>query len=421
MILHAYLIPAVFLVILAYNRDDFLIKSLILGKGRGIKGPLLRRTPEICQGIKLCVLVWAAGVCVMALLWCCRAYRLRRLLQASAPEEDAGTLALFQEIQKRLGVKKNAVLLRNDMIRTPFVTGVRRHIVVLPFRSYTEKELCVILTHELSHCRQHDLLYKAEAIWASIIHIWNPCMYMVRKWMTELAECVCDIHACTHCDAQFTAKEYFSIILEEAVHDEKTSKYLMVALSDSKSGLERRIHNMKKYQRGGAVRRGLAAVIMAGFLLGGSVTAYAAGAETVDAQNQWYEATRVEIEVEAPAVTQYVLLPDEVEDIPSVLMDDGIQAYGGIQNINWNVPANMQYYAPGFSLSSGDTVNILASTSPEGYTVRVGLIYPDGSEHYMLCSGSASAPFVADQKGVYNFFVTNSNSISIQVSAAYSY
>ena len=175
---------------------------------------------------------------------------------------------------------------------------------------------------------------------------------------------------------------------------------------------------MKRFQTKGVLKRGIMALVTGVFLLGGSMTAYAAGSEVVDAQDNWYEDTRVEILSAGNTEIEYIVQPEDVEDVPTVTISAGISVYTTI-NVDWNVPAGTKYQTSAFWLDNGEQVGVSIKTTPSGKNVKVGVIYPDGTEHYVNCTGMVAHVFTADQNGGYRFYIYNVSDVTVHAEGSY--
>lgn len=416
-VLHTYMIPVLFMILLVQYGDEFWNWKTFESDNL-IRRMVFEVSPRMLEVIAFVMTVWLLGVIITMCYWARQFWKLRMMLRSSVPEDDETSLACFEQIKELLGIKRKIRLLRNDMISTAFTAGVFRQTIVLPYGVYVEEELRVMLAHELVHCRERDLFYKFEAVWANIIHAWNPLVYYVRKCMGMYMEYACDTKVWMECQSLFNAKEYFAVILKVTQERGEKINYLIVALKESQSKLQRRISNMKSFQTKGALKRGVMVLVTGVFLLGGSMTAYAAGNEVVDAQDNWYEDTRVEVTSTENTATEYVVLPEDVEDVPTTTVMGGISVYTTI-NIDWNVPSGEKYRTSAFRLSSGDQFAVAIKSTPTGKNIKVGLIYPDGSEHYVNCTGMVSHTFTVDQSGSFHFYIYNVSDATVHAEGSY--
>lgn len=417
-----YMVPILFMILLVRYGDEFW-NWRTLKSDNLIRETVFEASPMMREIIAIIMTVWIIGVFVTLCYWSRQFWKLHMMLRGSVLEDDEVALSCIEQIKELLGIKRKIRILRNDMISTAFTAGVFRQIVVLPYGVYpygvyTKKELQVMLAHELVHCRERDLFYKFESVWANIIHAWNPIIYYVRRCMSVYMEYTCDTKVWIECQSLFDAKEYFAVILDVTQEKGKKVSNLIVALKESQSKLQRRIGNMKRFQTKGTLKRGVVALITGVFLMGGSMTAYAAGNEVVNAQDNWYEDTKVEVMSEGNTATEYVVLPEDVENVPTITISGGISLYTTI-TVDWNVPSGSKYRTSAFRLNSGDQVGVTIKSTPSGKTIKVGLIYPDGSEHYVNCTGMVSHTFTVDQSGGFNFYIYNVSDVTVHAEGSY--
>lgn len=160
---------------------------------------------------------------------------------------------------------------------------------------------------------------------------------------------------------------------------------------------------MMKTYRMGAVRKAIVLTMMAVFMAGGALTAYA------------------EEEENGNTLTEYVIPADQVNHDNVVIMeDDGIACYT-VETISWNVPAGKKYITTSFHVKKDRPIVINANVASNGVSVRVGVEYPDGSEHFVLADGVIAHAFTADSTGDYCVFVENISDAQISVTGGYMY
>ncbi|NUN95405.1 MAG: hypothetical protein HUU16_04470 [Candidatus Omnitrophica bacterium] len=138
--------------------------------------------------------VWGIGalLLVLRLFWSHR--RVRAFVRGSRPVPIA-VVTRVREVARDLGVSDRVETRVSLSLRTPFLTGVFRPVLLLPVEM-TEPEfsgdLSAVLAHELSHVRTNDLA------WGWIFHLigialWpHPLLWRARKVHMTACEEVCD-------------------------------------------------------------------------------------------------------------------------------------------------------------------------------------------------------------------------------------
>ncbi|MBD5103336.1 MAG: M56 family metallopeptidase [Ruminococcaceae bacterium] len=142
-------------------------------------------------------------------------------------------------------------------IASPMVVGMFKPLLILPDRSFTVKELHLILKHELVHIKRHDLLIKAFMVLCEAVHWFNPFVRFFIRAAEQECELYCDETVMKNESAEFK-KMYCRSILNTVSAERKINGRLIPALSSNfyfnKHGLKHRIKMIlsfnKKYKLG---------------------------------------------------------------------------------------------------------------------------------------------------------------------------
>ena len=77
---------------------------------------------------------------------------------------------------------------KNPSVPAPFITGIRKPVIILPELELSQKQISFILQHELQHYRYKDLLLKLCMEFFYILYWWNPFMRLLKGQMLLLLE-----------------------------------------------------------------------------------------------------------------------------------------------------------------------------------------------------------------------------------------
>ncbi len=153
--------------------------------------------------------IWLAGVMVAALYFFLQFMRVKR--------------------QVALAVRRDETVWLCDRIPTPFVMGVVRPRIYIPFHLKEQDEYC-ILEHEKMHIRHGDHLVRLFGMLAACLHWWNPLVWLAVYRMNQDMEMYCD-EAVVEGKSIVEKKQYMTALLHFAV---KRQKYLgVVAFGES--------------------------------------------------------------------------------------------------------------------------------------------------------------------------------------------
>lgn len=165
----------------------------------------------------------------------------------------------------------------------------------------------------------------------------------------------------------------------------------------------------------------------AGFLLGSSITAVAAGEGMTVAYGKAAEATSVKtaeaVDSEGAAVSisdeelleefarAYDLDPADVV----IVGEEGIETIGDFIYVDWKVPAGKTFMTTNFHEDEGNSVIATTSGEPSDMRYQMGLKDPKDIMRYVEGKGYLSHQFSIEKTGGHCFFVTNLGSSELKV------
>ncbi|MBO5473803.1 MAG: M56 family metallopeptidase [Lachnospiraceae bacterium] len=402
----AYTIPFVYIVL--YANERIAVASDVRSNVN-----LFYNTPATIGLFTKLGIIWIIVFCILLAYRLYRRSRWSFICRGNIPEEDEMIAERFKIICARLGVKDKVSLYRNDSIDVACMTYYHGPAVILPFVKYSREEADVIFYHELCHYLEKDIFLKTWAIMVTLVHAFNPAVHILLKKMDLICEECCDRMACEEGRHEFTVREYFQIIFDQLLTESKRDRYQLLALVDTRSNYERRVIFMERYIKHGCMKKGVALVLAACFLLGSSMTSLAAGDKLTDVYQEIAEETSERTsEMEMDAVDRQAVeelcRAYDLDPAKVVMMgDDSIDTYATSYDVVWDVPADTTYMTAGFRESVGDTVAIAVGADPDDITYQTGLKDPKQIMRYVEGEGAIGHTFEIDIAGRYYFFVTN--------------
>lgn len=130
--------------------------------------------------------------------------RFKRVLQkaANAPPQD---YLLLQNAQDTLGFSQTVPLLYSSQVSSPLTLGLFKPAIILPIgieRQLTENQLRLVLLHELAHIQRRDILWNWLAYGITLLHWFNPLIWLASKRMKADMEMACDAKVLSHLSPQ---------------------------------------------------------------------------------------------------------------------------------------------------------------------------------------------------------------------------
>lgn len=117
---------------------------------------------------------------------------LRYIKAGNQELADLETLNLLAGCAENLHVKRTIGLYKNPLIASPMAVGFFHPCIILPKREAGVQELSYIFTHELTHLKRWDLVYKWVVQVTVCVHWFNPFAYLLEREVTRACELSCD-------------------------------------------------------------------------------------------------------------------------------------------------------------------------------------------------------------------------------------
>ncbi len=141
---------------------------------------------------KILFCIWLAGALLLMAYHVYLYWKMcRRVRRWSRDCQDEGLHKTATNIAADLGLK-NIPKIRLIKSDGPFTMGILKNIIFLPDEELFEKDMYYILKHELTHCRERDILWKLLLLTVNVIHWFNPLVWLLRRLAENDMEQVCD-------------------------------------------------------------------------------------------------------------------------------------------------------------------------------------------------------------------------------------
>lgn len=201
----------------------------------------------------------------------------RRVLRWSLPAgEDTKKTGI--QISRQLKLKSVPGLRVSKQITSPMLIGVFRPVILLPYTDYRQKELELILCHEMVHYKRKDTWLKLLLQTAKSLHWFNPAVRLMAKQAERDIELACDEMVILLAGTG-SRRSYGSLILESAAAPGQKPAVMTTGFLPDKKLLQERIINiMQKNKKKGGMA--LLLVLITVTLLSGLMLTFASGNES---------------------------------------------------------------------------------------------------------------------------------------------
>jgi beta-lactamase regulating signal transducer with metallopeptidase domain len=220
-------------------------------------------------------LAGAAGFVSFALVAYFRAIgRMRR----GARPADAELLALLDETAKESGLPRAPRLLVSSTVHSPGVCGFLRPLLLLPAgfpSAFSEREARLVLVHELTHLRRHDLPINWVLALLQAVHWCNPVLWFAFARMRGDREAACDAQVLSASGEDRRADYGHALLkLESALAGSRLSLGF-VGIFERAAGMRARLRAIAAYQHTHPAWGAVAIAVIAALAIAGATRAQA--------------------------------------------------------------------------------------------------------------------------------------------------
>ena len=199
--------------------------------------------------------IWKIGgtslLLYFLLIYCLCVCRVSKYNQIT----DKNTYALLADCLKKLNIKRKVYLLSGDC--SPMLVGMIKPKIILP-EGYTDSEKRDILTHELCHLKNGDILIIWIAMLVLCINWFNPIIWYSFFIFRKDIEVYCDARVLKYSDSK---KAYAGLLLKTAL---KKNRFIAgtTLLQNGEKEVERRIKYMAYSKKPKIVLTAVIAIIV---------------------------------------------------------------------------------------------------------------------------------------------------------------
>lgn len=261
--------------------------------------------PDFMVNILVVIIgIWLAFVMFVV---CRRLYNYTMVCKMcvdSIPIEDEDVLKQIAEWKNVLRIKKKVKVFLNPHISSPALLYHWGYQILLPTYEMTDKEISMVILHELVHLKHNDIFVKNICFVVNMIHGFNPFAKMVKEDVVKWAEVLCDLTTCEIGKDCFTRQEYYYGIIELMKHAKREIRNeAFFSIMENKSMLEFRVDKFAEAH--GPKQKSLRGVIYFVIFLMVAITNLILGTTMVVADS-WIESsmevseTMVDVQEETP-------------------------------------------------------------------------------------------------------------------------
>ncbi|WOV87215.1 M56 family metallopeptidase [Sporosarcina oncorhynchi] len=200
--------------------------------------------------------IWMIGILLFSLYHLLGYFYFVRNNKRWSLEATPEQKILFGKVKADLGIKRAVALRRSTIVKSPMLYGIIQPTVVIPHFDYPETDLYLILKHELTHFKRHDIEVKFVLFLVRALYWFNPFVHLLSKKFNATIEMICDEHVISGKD-QVYKKRYMETILHSVEHQTYKSS---VFTSNYNGGIKVVKKRFKNISSSSSKKKGLVAL-----------------------------------------------------------------------------------------------------------------------------------------------------------------
>lgn len=201
--------------------------------------------------LELAFYIWFIGIVIKSIYYINSNFKLyKRIKNLKLDIIDSDMYNILEKHINNLNIKKEIKIYKLDGIYSPMLIGIMNPTIVIPNRSYRERDLNYIFRHELIHYKRKDNIFKIALILLDIIHWFNPLVHLFIKYFDDQCELSCDELVINKLSVD-EIKEYSMLLLDTIKYKNKLESSICVSyLSSKKSNIiKSRIEGILSYNK----------------------------------------------------------------------------------------------------------------------------------------------------------------------------
>ena len=165
------------------------------------------------------LVTWALGACLLLLIGSVSFLGSLLRFRQSRESVSDDLLSLLDAISREVGLRHSPQVLVAPAIQSPAVTGLLRPTLLLPAgfeRDFTAEEARLILQHELTHLKRHDLPLNTLLCVLMALHWFNPLLWLAFFKARADREAACDAQVLVNATPQRRSEYGHALLKVEA-------------------------------------------------------------------------------------------------------------------------------------------------------------------------------------------------------------
>lgn len=238
--------------------------------------------PEVAQptswqvsGLQFLFAAWLLGACGVLVVGGVGYRRVLCRITRGAVATSGAINESVARVAQQLGVKRVPQVIVSSAVDSPAVAGLLRPVLLLPVgfpEGFSANEARMVLLHELTHLKRHDLPLNWLLCVLQAVHWFNPLLWLAFARMRADRETACDAQV-LGADAEDRRADYGHALLKLQNSGAKSGLSLAFVGIFARAGMRSRIRAIAAHRRPHPVWSLAAAIMIAALTVVGATRA----------------------------------------------------------------------------------------------------------------------------------------------------
>ena len=162
-------------------------------------------------------------------------------------DEDVPIRELVGALTWKLGITKQVAVHRHSGVNVPMTVGWRRPRIILPEKNYDDRELELILHHELVHIRRGHFFFRTLEEAVRNLFFIHPLVHLIAQEITSWREMACDSELLA--TSETSEREYATLLYRALPESANLAPLALSASISANPDIKKRIETMAHYPR----------------------------------------------------------------------------------------------------------------------------------------------------------------------------
>lgn len=362
--------------------------------------------PKMNKIVLVFAFLWIVGMLFRLYPYLKEKYRFYQMRRLSKPLIADVNEEIVKKLAEQFGVKRIPNLYLAEEISSPMVVGFWKKSIFLPKKQYSQEMRMLILSHEMMHIRQGDVVIKNIAALAEIIFWFHPVIYRLFHELDNWGEINCDLQTCSIGHELWSVHSYYEMILKEVIGGAEKENVFSSALYESGALMKWRMIKMRDYQSAKHLKKGMGVLFAAVFLISSPLVAFASGMQMGNVFQKIEDSliTETEIDYETENYTEEYAPASEEKEIPEII---DVDEKARINSLSVSMEDGETKMTSAISLEAKDQIFVSGWSKTNGAKLKIGIRSSSGSRQYVTVTGFGDHIFTVEKSGKYSVFIEN--------------